>query len=80
MTSSQLDLVQKTVDWLLSLRFPEGNLPSSLGSKDDRLVHFCHGSPGAIHVFIEAHKVFILSYFFKKRTLDVVVKRITTLH
>ena len=33
-----------TIDALLAVRFPSGNLPSSLGNSHDRLVHWCHGA------------------------------------
>jgi hypothetical protein len=43
-----------TLDWLLAQRFAGGNLPSSLGSDRDRLVHWCHGASGAAMVFAAA--------------------------
>lgn len=55
--SEQVSYVRKTVDWLLGQCFSSGNLRSSLGSKDDKLVHWCHGAPGAIYTFLEAYKV-----------------------
>lgn len=39
---------------LLPLRFPTGNLPSSLGSDSDKLVHWCHGGPGLMMVLDQA--------------------------
>ncbi|XP_067144208.1 lanC-like protein 2 [Centruroides vittatus] len=51
-------LVKPSIDFLLEIRFPSGNMPSSLGNKSDRLVHWCHGAPGAIHLFGLAYKVF----------------------
>ena len=50
-------LVRPTIDSLISLRFDSGNFPSSVGSKSDRLVHWCHGAPGWIHMLLQAHKV-----------------------
>ena len=42
-----LPLIIATTDHLLSLRFKaSGNLPSSAGNTDDRLVQWCHGAPG----------------------------------
>jgi len=38
--------LQGTIDAILHVRLPSGNLPSSLGSTHDRLVHWCHGAPG----------------------------------
>jgi hypothetical protein len=39
---------------LLAVRFASGNLPSSLGSKTDSLVHWCHGAPGAVSMLCQA--------------------------
>lgn len=53
------ELVQPSVEYMLSLRFPSGNCPSSVGSSTgDKLVHWCHGAPGWIHMFIMAYKAF----------------------
>ena len=55
---AQDELVRPTIDWLMTLRFPSGNYPSSIGSvTGDKLVHWCHGAPGWIHLFILAYKV-----------------------
>ena len=44
---STLPAIVATAEQLLSLRFEgTGNLPSSAGSTDDRLVQWCHGAPG----------------------------------
>ena len=51
-------LVRPTVDFILSIRFTSGNLPSSLGNGSDRLVHWCHGCPGAVHLFCLAYQTF----------------------
>ena len=46
------------MDYLLTLCFPSGNLPSSLESGDkDRLVQWCHGAPGLVHLLAVAYKV-----------------------
>lgn len=53
------ELVKPSIDYLLTLRFPSGNCPSSIGSSaGDKLIHWCHGAPGWIHMFIQAYKVF----------------------
>jgi len=39
-------------------QFKSGNFPSSLGNETDRLIHWCHGSPGAVHLFLEAALAF----------------------
>ncbi|KAK3108649.1 hypothetical protein FSP39_012525, partial [Pinctada imbricata] len=52
-------LVRPSVDYMLTLRFPSGNCPSSIGSSTgDKLIHWCHGAPGWIHMFILAYKIF----------------------
>ena len=50
-------LVKPSVDYVLQLAFPSGNFPSSLGNNSDRLVHWCHGAPGVIHMLLQAYKV-----------------------
>ncbi|PIK37863.1 putative lanC-like protein 1 [Apostichopus japonicus] len=52
------DLIQPSVDYVQSLQFPSGNYPSSIGNDVDRLVHWCHGAPGIIHMLILAYKEF----------------------
>ncbi|EDO42198.1 predicted protein [Nematostella vectensis] len=55
---SNLSTIEECIDFFLSLQFPSGNFPSSLGNSSDKLVHWCHGAPGAIHLLLKAHKVF----------------------
>ena len=35
-----------------------GNLSYDIPRKDDKAVHFCHGAPGAIPLFIAAYEYF----------------------
>lgn len=49
--------VKETLDWVMFHQFPSGNLRSSVGSKEDKLIHWCHGAAGAIFLFLEASKV-----------------------
>lgn len=59
LTQPQLNnYVRPTVDYLMGLQYPSGNYPSSLGSTTDKLVHWCHGAPGFIHMLCLSHKVF----------------------
>lgn len=51
-------LIKPSVDFILGLQFSSGNFPSSLGRNEDKLVHWCHGSPGVIHLLILAHQNF----------------------
>ncbi|KAI8477471.1 MAG: Lanthionine synthetase C-like protein [Monoraphidium minutum] len=41
-------------DALAGALLPSGNLPSSLGSQEDRLVQWCHGAPGLIPTLLKA--------------------------
>lgn len=40
--------VERTIGELLSIHFESGNLPSSIGSNSDKLVHWCRRAPGLI--------------------------------
>eukprot|EP00347_Sterkiella_histriomuscorum_P005713 403355552 len=53
-----MSVLKNSCDYLLDLQFESGNFPSSLGKKDDLLVHFCHGSTGAVPFIISAYKTF----------------------
>ncbi len=44
--------VMRTIHGLIDLRLPSGNLPSSLGNNSDRLVAWCHGPAGLIHLLV----------------------------
>lgn len=46
------ELVRATAETLLSKRFRSGNLPSSAGSSNDRLIHFCHGATGLVPLLL----------------------------
>ncbi|KAL5477437.1 hypothetical protein EMCRGX_G024235 [Ephydatia muelleri] len=51
-------LVKPCVDYPLSLKMPLGNFPGSLESAGtDKLVHWCHGAAGVVHMFAHAYRV-----------------------
>ncbi|XP_068652498.1 lanC-like protein GCR2 [Aristolochia californica] len=52
------DRVQGTLCYMIQSRFPSGNYPSSEGSEQDRLVHWCHGAPGVALTLTKAAQVF----------------------
>nr|XP_023683667.1 lanC-like protein 1 [Paramormyrops kingsleyae] len=54
----RLRLVKPSVDYVQRLKFPSGNYPPCIGDSRDLLVHWCHGSPGVIHMLLQAHKVY----------------------
>lgn len=59
LTESQLENdIKPALQFLVSLRYPSGNFPSSVGSKTDKLVHWCHGAPGMPMLFCLAHEIY----------------------
>nr|XP_014287074.1 lanC-like protein 2 [Halyomorpha halys] len=52
------DLIQPTIEWLLTQRFPSGNFKPSTDKDEDNLVQWCHGAPGFVHLFTLASEVF----------------------
>ncbi|XP_010918434.1 lanC-like protein GCL2 [Elaeis guineensis] len=50
--------IKGTLQYMIRNRFPSGNYPSSEGSNNDRLVHWCHGAPGVSLTLTKASQVF----------------------
>ncbi|XP_025196704.1 lanC-like protein 2 [Melanaphis sacchari] len=60
LTKRELDsLIKPALDYLLTLRYPSGNLPSSLCNDPDHLVQWCHGASGVSHTYALAYKIFL---------------------
>ncbi|OAY72749.1 lanC-like protein GCL2 [Ananas comosus] len=59
------ECVKGTLRYMIQNRFPSGNYPSSEGSKEDRLVHWCHGAPGVALTLTKAFQVFEDEQFFR---------------
>jgi len=55
---ANLRSVEGCIEFLLSQQFPSGNFPPSLESGTDKLIHWCHGAPGAVHLMVKAYQVF----------------------
>lgn len=51
-------LIRPTIDLILNLQFKSGNFPPCIGEREDLLVHWCHGAPGAIYLFVKAYEIF----------------------
>lgn len=58
LNQDQLKLIREAINFVQSVRYPSGNYPSSMGGQTDRLVHWCHGAPGVIHMLIKAYQVY----------------------
>ncbi|KAL7484892.1 hypothetical protein ACHAW6_010503 [Cyclotella cf. meneghiniana] len=57
--AGSLDQIKETIWKLDEMCFASGNLkPSLTDSSADRLVHFCHGSPGHILLLVKSYQVF----------------------
>ncbi|KAM6600855.1 hypothetical protein CsatA_020464 [Cannabis sativa] len=54
----EVEDVKGTLRYMINNRFPSGNYPSSEGSESDRLVHWCHGTPGVSLTLAKAAEVF----------------------
>ena len=66
--------IKASIDYLVSKQYQSGNMPSSHGSPNDRLIHWCHGAPGAIHLFLQAYNGVKFKFcvrFFKFYILNV---------
>ncbi|KAM8823866.1 lanC-like protein 2 [Spinachia spinachia] len=62
------ELVRPSIDYVRHKRFRSGNFPSSLSNESDRLVHWCHGAPGIVHMLIMAYRVFKEEKYLKEAT------------
>jgi hypothetical protein len=50
--------VRMSLDYLLSIRYLSGNFPTYIGEDNDAKLHFCHGSPSSIPLFIKAYEIY----------------------
>lgn len=51
-------LIRPTLDMIVHTQFSSGNFPACLNEQEDKLVHWCHGSPGLIYLLATAHLIF----------------------
>ena len=55
------NFIKPTLDYLIQFQYPSGNFPSSISGgtppTNDKLLHWCHGAPGAIHLLLKAHEI-----------------------
>lgn len=59
LTDEELNsLIKPTIDYLLTIRYSSGNMPSSIGSSTDQLVHWCHGAPGVVSLLTKAYEIY----------------------
>lgn len=65
LNEEQLQLIRNAINFIQGIRYPSNNYPSSIGSQTDRLVHWCHGAPGVMHMLIKAYQVYKDEYYLK---------------
>lgn len=58
LNEEQLKLIREAIEFVQGIKYPSCNYPSSIGSQTDRLVHWCHGAPGVVHMLIKAYQVY----------------------
>lgn len=58
LNQDQLKLIKEAINFIQGIRYPSCNYPSSIGGQTDRLVHWCHGAPGVMHLLIKAYQVY----------------------
>uniref|UniRef100_A0A6U5VVG7 Uncharacterized protein n=2 Tax=Guillardia theta TaxID=55529 RepID=A0A6U5VVG7_GUITH len=52
------EVLVKSLDYIIACRFDSGNYPAVRGDGEDYLLHFCHGAPGAVFMFLAAFRAF----------------------
>ncbi|XP_055713050.1 lanC-like protein 3 homolog [Phlebotomus papatasi] len=54
-----LNLIKDSIDGFLAYQDSEGNFPITLdNTREKRLVHWCHGAPGAVYLLAKSYLVF----------------------
>lgn len=50
--------IRETLNWLLGQETEHGNYPAVYGEREDHLVQFCHGAPGAVYAYALAWELY----------------------
>lgn len=78
LTEKDMNTIKICMDKLLETQvFQSGNIRSSIGSHTDKLVHWCHGAPGAIHLYALGYKIYDQECYLvaAQRFADVIWER-----
>lgn len=58
---SIINYIKPTLDYFVHFQYPSGNFPSSITGHtpptNDKLLHWCHGAPGPVHLLLKAHEI-----------------------
>lgn len=79
--SAELRDIKRSIDFFLTLQDEEGNFPVALedlkSGREKRLVHWCHGAPGAVYLLAKAYLIFKEDKYLKalRTSADLVWKK-----
>lgn len=79
--AAELRDIKRSIDFFLELQDNEGNFPVALedlrSGRDKRLVHWCHGAPGAVYLMAKAYLIFKEDKYLTslRRAADLVWKK-----
>ncbi|XP_016952104.1 lanC-like protein 3 homolog [Drosophila biarmipes] len=79
--AAELRDIKRSIDFFLELQDSDGNFPVALedlrSGRDKRLVHWCHGAPGAVYVLAKAYLIFKEEKYLAslRRCADMVWKK-----
>lgn len=79
--AAELRDIKRSIDFFLELQDSEGNFPVALedlrSGREKRLVHWCHGAPGAVYVMAKAYLIFKEEKYLDslRRSADLVWKK-----
>ncbi|XP_039961818.1 lanC-like protein 3 homolog [Bactrocera neohumeralis] len=79
--SAELRDIKRSIDFFLTLQDSEGNFPVALedlkSGREKRLVHWCHGAPGAVYLLAKAYLIFKEDKYLQalRRCADLVWKK-----
>ncbi|XP_022219493.1 lanC-like protein 3 homolog [Drosophila obscura] len=79
--AAELREIKRSIDYFLVLQDADGNFPVALedlrSGRDKRLVHWCHGAPGAVYMLAKAYLIFKEEKYLTslRRSADLVWKK-----
>ncbi|CAI2368824.1 unnamed protein product [Moneuplotes crassus] len=53
-----METIQRSCNFLVDIQLESGNFPNKVGDTSGKLLHFCHGAPGAIPLLILASEIY----------------------
>jgi hypothetical protein len=50
--------IRSSLYYFLNIQFTSGNFPFTIGNSEDKLLFFCHGSPGSIPLLLKSYELY----------------------